>query len=308
MYYENDYTYLIVQNVFLAIMGLHIFGVNLYTIGSTLYTQVHLQCPISKSLLSSHFANLLSGFFYYVNQIINSQNGTHRLGCSRNMEFLYFHYVGLIAAMATLLCNSFVSYHGICKDSFTVGGRKLTTKFFFLIWIVSAILAAGLMLYQKYFPDYMYLQVFIVLLLPFFFSIYFLIRILRYLSNVSRTSTLNRKESDDHIYRATTILKVMVGGYVTLLSLLMVCSAVAQRTENDHVQLVMIWMARLCFTFMCTLEAYIFLYKTPQACVKMVFTKPRQFIKKKWYFRKEYTGQNVVFSPGTEHISAIENL
>ena len=52
---------------------------------------------------------------FFLNAIYYSQNGTPQLGCNVGLEHYFFLYLGMMAAMITLIFNSYTIFNGIVR-------------------------------------------------------------------------------------------------------------------------------------------------------------------------------------------------
>ena len=265
-YVANNATYDTLQNICLGGIMLYILGLNLTTIGVSLYGGVICKCPVSKIMLSSHFGNFIGGSSFFLNAIYYSQNGTPQLGCNVGLEHYFFLYLGMMAAMITLIFNSYTIFNGIVNNAWLPSSQNATSKTFILIWLISAVLSGLLTLIGTLYPKFQFCKATIISSVAIVISMYFFIRILNFLSKSERNiATQNRQDSSLHVKRAKFIVKINIFSYIALLMAGTIFNVIGYIYYQQSVHLAMIWLIRVTYAVMFTLEAHIFLYKTPKA-------------------------------------------
>ena len=260
---ENNFTYDVIQNTVQGCLLFYILGLNLSTIGATLYGGILYKCPISKVMLSSYFGNFVRGFSFFLNEIYYSQNGTPMQGCNVGLDRYYLLYFGTMVCMTTLILNSYTIHNGIVNNSWLISTHKVTAKTFIVLWFISGILSTVFTIIETSYPKLQFYKVTAVSAILILISLCFYMRILCSLATNERNDAVNREESLDKIHRAKLIIQINLFSYIGLLIVGTIFNVIADAYKKESVHLAMIWLLRITYSFMFSLEAHVLLYKTP---------------------------------------------
>ena len=159
IYYEDNLTYIILQNVILGVMTTYVIMINIFTIWLTLIGTGLGKCAVNRLMLSSQVGNIIGGLSFYINEIYYSQRGTPGIGCKAGLDRYFLNYLGFQGNSMTLLFQSVSMHTGIVKNSWMLtGGKVSSAKTFLLIWSITVVLSVINVLLNWYHPSLQFVK------------------------------------------------------------------------------------------------------------------------------------------------------
>ena len=257
------------QTVILSLLLFSILALNLFVLGTALAVTATRICPVRKLFLSSYVGNIIGSASLFHNEIKNTKYGMPPLGCRVGVDRYYFLYLGVSINMVILLTNSYVRYKAIVSLQISRGNQDLNSnrsvilKYMVPTWILSMFIAS--------------IAVCICISgIPLMWSILFSIMLHRFLSaSQNNTAVKKRPASDKRIEDAKCMINTAIIAHSFYLILGVVSTLMSKYLpHNKSVVVTCFWVFWIVAAAMFSVEAKVFLYKTPDArhaiCLKLV--------------------------------------
>lgn len=265
------------QTTTLCILLAYVIILNGTLVTFVLFSKTMMKCNLNKQLTSSFCGNIIGACSLYINEIVYSRNGIAPVGCELGVDKFYFLYLGVSWNVIVTVLNTFYRYNAIVslkayakrKEAAATSSRQ---KYFVRCWwsaaIISLVSAGAASVLQDFFLSYQFLisSVFICFI-PLCAVIVWNIRLTKYLVAIRQNAKLTGSESSEHnIERATFIIKVTIITHGTILMFGSGLTISAIFVEDNVLFLVsIIWFLRIGYGVLFSVEAGLFLYKTPCA-------------------------------------------
>ena len=230
-------------------------------------------CLFSMQLAVSYIGNILAGSSLFGNDLYYSRNGIPPIECQTGEDYYFLVYVGISMNMVVLVLNTTYRYNIISsvtnntrRDN-TVHTKDVLLKTWMPAWFAAISVAVIAELFQTYVIHHQFLISIGICIIPLTFSIvwnFFMNRILKH--NRKHTKYAQRPKSLQILNRATFIINVIiVTNLVILIAGTTASVAILFFYKKQSVVVGLMWLLRVLYLVLFTVEAHVYLYKNKVA-------------------------------------------
>lgn len=272
---EGKTTYFIIQTCVLVLFLLFIIFMNLMTLVGT--ATCDIECQIRRVFMSSYIGNILGGISLLGNDIVAWKMNISSLTCMDGFDRYILLYLGVSANMIVLVMNTYVRYQRlkIMRVNSQRGfpsHKQILLQYTIPAWLGAIGISIAAFFVQKYYGYSRFLICVAISVIPLTGSIICNILLTRYLGLAQKmTENAQRSASEKGFNKAQFLVKATVTAHAIYLIIGIIVTVIDNLYKDDqYVHIITIWILRLIFTTMFTIESEVFLYKTPHVIRRLM--------------------------------------
>lgn len=250
------------STIFVVLMSTYVVVFNVTVLVTTINCRLLSSCPVNRLLMSSYVGNMFGIASICANEIYKTCNET-----KQSIDGYFFLYLGLMTNVITLAVTSYTRHRAITLDKKTTKVEcSGLIKVVILAWCISLTVAAVLTATGDLWNEKVAIKGCIATVIPIIFSGIYYTRLLYFLKRRQK-NTAEREISVQKLQRGIIIIQFTITAYVafliTTLTTLMAMKHLSH--QQVDVQFAALWIARVMYAIVFTIEGVVFLYKTPNA-------------------------------------------
>ena len=260
----------VIQSIILGLFLTYIILLNVVVVATIFGTTELRACWFNIQLSASYIGSIFGGISLVGNDLYYLHHGDPPMRCRPGIDSHFFLYLGTTMTIITVLLNTHFRYNRIVSmkhhrdlSRTSTDAKNVILKFLLPYWLLSLFISTIASLLQSYVMDFKFLISVGICFVPITITIVWNILLSRLLDRSRNNPVIfQHPESIEVIEAATFIINYTIATHIVFLTFGSIATlAITFHHTNMHFVSRMIWLLRVAYLALFTIEAKLYLYK-----------------------------------------------